>query len=195
MRTGAPVVVLVVGLFALSCSQQRGIAPSPVAGPGSSASATAQSGVTSVTTAAAAALPLTAEIQFGRADVGSGYPPPSGHDASFHANDKLFPRTVVIGAGGTVTFTTFGVHEIALYAAGTSPDDIDTSLTIIRGGGCPPVPFINDPTNRIAVWAPQCDGGPAVVTHPFPSAGKYLAICDFLPHFVDANMYGWIDVK
>jgi plastocyanin len=193
MRIAAPIVVLIIGLFALSCSQQRGVAPSPVTGEGTSASATAAN--SAMTVSAAAGLPLTAEIQFGRADVGSGYPPPSGHDASFHANDKMFPRTVVIGAGGTVTFTTFGVHEIALYDAGTSPDDINTSLTIFRGGGCPPVPFINDPSHRIAVWAPQCAGGPAVVTQTFPSAGKYLAICDFLPHFVDSNMYGWIDVK
>lgn len=193
MRTAAPIVVLVIGLFALSCSQQRGVAPSPVAGAGTSASSTAQSGATSVTTAAAH-LPLTAEIQFGRADVGSGYPPPSGHDASFHANDKLYPQTVVIGVGGTVTFTTFGVHEIALYDAGTSPSDINTSLLVTQAG-CPPVPFINDPNHRIAVWAPECAGGPTVVTQTFPSAGKYLAICDFLPHFVDAKMYGWIDVK
>jgi plastocyanin len=192
MRTGAPIVVLFVGLLALSCSQQRGVAPSPLADASTSASTSAQSGAMSVS--AAAGLPLTAEIQFGRADVGSGYPPTSGHDASFHANDKLYPRTVVIGVGGTVTFTTFGVHEIALYDAGTSPSDINTSL-LVTHAGCPPVPFINDPSHRIAVWAPECAGGPTVVTQTFPSAGKYLAICDFLPHFVDANMYGWIDVK
>jgi plastocyanin len=152
--------------------------------------------VTSVTTAAAAALPLTAGIQFGRADVGSGYPPPSGHDASFHAGDKLFPQTVVIGVGGTVTFTTFGVHEIALYEAGTSPDDINTSLVDFAPPPCPPVPYINDPNHRIAVLGDApCEGGPTVLHYTFTQRGKYLVICNFLPHFVDAKMYGWVDVK
>jgi plastocyanin len=189
MKIAVPVVGLFLALFVLSCTQQSGVAPMEP----SAASATA-AGRGMATAAKHGGLPLTATIEFGRADVGSGYPPPVEHDESFHANDKLFPRTVVIGVGGTVTFTTFGVHEIALYDAGTSPDDIDTSLTIIRGG-CPPVPFINDPNHRLAIWLPQCAGGPTTVQQTFTAPGKYLAICDFLPHFVDAKMYGWIDVK
>jgi plastocyanin len=192
MRIALPVVGLFVATFALSCTQQRGGAPME---PSAATGAASTEGGRATVAAAHGGLPLTATIEFGRADVGSGYPPPSGHDASFHANDKMYPRTVVIGVGGTVTFTTFGVHEIALYDAGTSPDDINTALTILRGGGCPPVPFINDPNHRLDVWLPQCAGGPTTVQKAFTTAGKYLAVCDFLPHFVDAKMYGWIDVK
>jgi len=190
MRFSVSVIGLSLAICALSCTQQRGVAPTE---PSATASAAPGGGL--VSAAAAARLPLTATIEFGRSDVGSGYPPVPPHDASGHAADKLNPRTVVIGVNGTVTFTTFGVHEIALYDAGTSPDDINTALTVVRGGQCPPVPFINDPSHRIAMWLPQCAGGPTTVQQTFPAAGKYLAICDFIPHFVDANMYGWIDVK
>jgi len=49
----------------------------------------------------ASAATLEAEVEFGRDDVGSPFPP-GQHDGSFHAFDKLFPRTVVIQRGGSV---------------------------------------------------------------------------------------------
>ena len=35
----------------------------------------------------------------------------------------------------------------------------------------------------------------ATVTHTFAQAGKYLVICDFLPHFVEGKMYGYVAVR
>ncbi len=38
--------------------------------------------------------PLTATVRFGLPQVGSPFPPGSGHDASGHAKDSLVPRPV-----------------------------------------------------------------------------------------------------
>jgi plastocyanin len=102
----------------------------------------------------------------------------------------------VVAVGGTVTFHTFGVHQVAIYAPETEPDDIDTSLVAAPLPGCPPVPLINDPLNRVAVLGAQpCAGGPATVSYTFQAPGRYLIICTFLPHFRDFDMYGWVIVQ
>jgi plastocyanin len=146
--------------------------------------------------------PSTATIQFGKPNVGSPFPPPSGHDQSVHAKDDLLPRTVIIRTGGTVTFNVPpNVHQIGIYAPGTKPDDIDTSVvtTLAAYAGCAgdPVVFaplvINDPTNRIAHYPVPCFQ-PATRTHTFNNPGKYLVICSFVLHF-NIGMYGWVDVK
>jgi plastocyanin len=106
------------------------------------------------------------------------------------------PRTVVIAQGGTVTFETFGVHQVAIYDVGTEPEDIDTSILAAPVPGCPPVPLINDPLNRVAILGAQpCAGGPIAVSYTFHDPGRYLIICTFLPHFADFDMYGWVIVK
>lgn len=137
--------------------------------------------------------PLTATVQFGLADVGSPFPPPSGHDQSGHAKDNLVPRTVVIQTGGTVTFDTFGVHQVAIYDDGTEPETIDTSIR--RGtpclGGAPLL--IDDAENRLAVFDQPCAGGPASPSYTFTEPGRYLVICAFLPHF-ELQMWGWVIV-
>ncbi len=141
--------------------------------------------------------PDSATVDFGTRDVGSPFPPgPSQHDKSGYAKDKLVPRTVVISVGGTVTFNSAGVHQVAIYEPGTNPSDIDTSVTTAAGGGCPPVPLINDSNDREALLdAPECAGGSLTPSYTFSSPGKYLVICTFLPHFTDADMYGWVIVK
>jgi hypothetical protein len=59
----------------------------------------------------------------------------------------------------------------------------------------PPIPLINDPTNRVAVLGGQpCGGGPTAPFHTFTEPGKYLVICTFSIHF-EAKMYGWVEVK
>ncbi len=65
-------------------------------------------------------------MQFGRTDVGSPFLPAT-HDNSFHAIVKVFPRTVVIAAGGSVTFELANNHSVGIYDAGTEIDDIDVS--------------------------------------------------------------------
>jgi plastocyanin len=139
----------------------------------------------------------SATVQFGNPDVGSGYPPgPSPHDQSGHAVDSLVPVNVVIDAGGTVTFNTGGVHEIAIYEPGKGPEDVDTSALVAMPAGCQAPPLrINDPVGRIAINGLNPVGcGPRVYTHTFDQPGKYLVICEFLPHF-QVKMYGWVTVR
>lgn len=146
--------------------------------------------------------PLAATMQFGKVDVGSPFGPTEEHDQSSHAKDDVVPRTVVIRSGGTVTFNVpAGVHQIAIYAPGTKPEDINagivTTLSAFAGCAGPPVVnaplVINDPTNRVATRSVPCFT-PAQRSYTFTSPGRYLVICAFLPHF-GVGMYGWVDVK
>ena len=136
---------------------------------------------------------LSATVQFGKSDVGSPFPPSAEHDASGHAKDDVVPRTVVIDAGGTVTFNVpAGAHQIAIYAPGTKPEDINTeALTRLCPGSAPRL--INDPANRIALITHPC-GTAWQAQYTFQTPGRYLVICAFLPHF-EAGMYGWVEVR
>jgi plastocyanin len=179
---------LLVGAFlAATCAQPGTLPATPNAPTGSIGS---QGGGNS---------PSSATIQFGNDTIGSPFPHPSGHDASGNARDNLVPRNVVIDVGGTVTFKmgVGGVHQVAIYAPGTDPDSIRTVPPFLSPGGqgCPPVPLINDPQNRVAVVGTQvCSGGSSTLTFTFKTAGKFLVICTFLPHFQSA-MYGWVTVR
>jgi plastocyanin len=153
---------------------------------------------------AAPGIPANAVIRFGNADLGSAYDPPSGHDASYHAKDKAFPRTVVISAGGTVTFEMGVFHQAAIYADGVRPEDIDPSSTIDLTAPPPAPPgtiiipdFIIDDANQRTALSPF-SFAPMTWTSPpgtFDNPGRYLVICTVLPHFVQANMYAWVIVK
>ena len=94
-------------------------------------------------------------VRFGNPDAGSPYQPPAFfHDSSSNATDNLIPRTSVISAGGNVTFSVAGFHQVAVYKAGTEPEDITVPAF-------PPNLFINDPTNRLALGprrAPKARG-------------------------------------
>jgi len=106
---------------------------------------------------------------------------------------SLVPRAVVIDEGGTVTFNVpAGVHQIAIYAPGTSPEDINTAALIAL---CPgPTPrLIDDPTNRVALITHAC-GSAWQAPYTFNTPGRYLVICAFLPHF-EVGMYGWVEVQ
>jgi len=115
------------------------------------------------------------------------------HDQSGNGKFNLIPRTVTIAEGETVTydiFVRFGIHQPAVYEAGTTPDDID-----IEG----PFPFVNDPEARLAIGpAVSAATGTATWTTPggtFDQPGRYLVLCNFAPHFAGFNMYGWVEVK
>lgn len=140
-------------------------------------------------------LPTSATMQFGNTGTGSPFPPPLGHDQSFHAQDKMVPRTVTIATGGTVTFLLGNaVHGGAVYAAGTSISDINTgSIDFLPT--CPPVPYVADSNDRLDWFGPLCAGGTAAHTTTFNTPGRYLVICTFVPHLVDGDMYGWVIVK
>jgi plastocyanin len=201
MKLFAPVLSLLVIAMAAACTEQGSsplntTGPSQVAGTG-----TETPSARSVGPVATAATRSTATVQFGQPNVGSPFPPTSGHDQSAHAVDNMVPRTVVIDKGGTVTFNTFGVHQVAIYAPGTEPGDIDTTDLVLTPAGCPkpgPPPgaplLIDDETNRIANYPQACVPGPRTVTHTFDEPGRYLVICSFLPHF-QVQMYGWVIVR
>src|SRR5262245_46063222 len=76
--------------------------------------------------AKAAKVGSSATMEFGEVnrDVGSPFPPPDGHDGSFHAADKVRPYNVNIEAGGSVTFLVGPFHQVSIYQAGTTFEDV-----------------------------------------------------------------------
>ena len=95
-----------------------------------------------------------------------------------------------------MTFDVVGRHKVAVYAPGTAPEDIDVTLLE------PPVPpgTINDPAGRLArsPTLTGTDAAPAPWQAPagtFARPGRYLVICEILPHFAEYGMYGWVIVE
>lgn len=140
-------------------------------------------------------LPLSAVMRFGDPNTGSPFPPAENHDGSIHAKDKLVPRTVVIAAGGTVTFQVAPVHRVAVYDDGKSPEDI--SLQNLLPAPILGIPNfqIDDPVDRLALQSAANFLAPRVFTHTFPDPGRYLVICVTTPHFVNGDMWGWVIVQ
>jgi plastocyanin len=133
----------------------------------------------------------SATVLFGNDDVGSPFPPITGHDQSGNGKFNLIPRTVTIAAGGTVTydiFVRFGFHEQKVYDVGTTPDDIDVQF-----------PFMNEDEGLLAS-GPRVSGSPGTATWTTPAGtfdepGRYLVLCNFAPHFAEFGMYGWVNVQ
>lgn len=188
-RRGVWAVVVtapMLAILAIACAEYEPVSPAPS---GNAAAA----GRLKQLSGQGGSSPLAATIQFGQPDVGTSFPPSAEHDGSAHAKDNLVPRTVVIDEGGTVTFNVpAGAHQIAIYAPGTQPEDINTTVLIPL---CPgPTPrLINDPTNRVALITHAC-GSAWQAQYTFTTPGRYLVICAFLPHF-QIGMYGWIEVR
>jgi plastocyanin len=136
-------------------------------------------------------------VQFGLVDVGSGFPPPTMHDRSNHANDTMVPGTVVIDAGDRVTFNIVNPHQISIYGPDKRPEDVDTSIRAAMPAGCPNPggnALITDPDGLVAAWADACNAPRLPITYQFNSPGRYLVICSFNPHF-QIGMYGWVIVR
>ena len=137
----------------------------------------------------------SATVEYGKPNTGTSFEP-GEHDASFHAYDKILPRTVTISAGGSVSFDMVGFpHQVAVYNPGVAPDDI-----AVPPFGPPLDPnfenlFIDDATDRKFLGATPFGPPQPVESVTFASPGKYLMICNFTPHFAFAKMYGWVDVK
>lgn len=150
----------------------------------------------------------SATVSFGAWLPGSRFPnigAAPGLPNNLHA---LIPNEVTIKAGGSVNFIVAGFHLIAVYGDGTSPTDIDTSITIAPTTQ-PVPPLINDPTNRVYLGIdptvlPQLAGPPQGPAQPrlqdrvevvhFPDPGTYLVICAVLPHFAE-GMFGYVKVN
>jgi plastocyanin len=143
----------------------------------------------------AVGLPTSAVMQFGDPNTGSPFPPADGHDASIHAKDKMVPRTVVIAAGGTVTFEVAPIHRVAVYDDGKTPEDV--SLQNLLPAPILGIPNfqIDDANARLALQPAANFVAPRVFTYAFPAPGRYLVICVTTPHFVNGDMWGWVIVK
>ena len=61
---------------------------------------------------------VSAVVNFGDHEAGSPFPP-AVHDESFHAKDKIVPKTVVIGQGEAVRFHIGALHQVAIFEPGT----------------------------------------------------------------------------
>ena len=147
----------------------------------------------------------TATMTFGswRTDTGTDRHanPQTGPGINWH---PVVPHAVTIVAGGTVNFVIAGLHQIAVYADGVQPADIDTALSAADAPQ-----LIDDPARRIyrglnpvPLRAPisTATGIQHVVARDrvevvhFPATGTYLAICTVRSHFVDHAMWGWVRV-
>jgi hypothetical protein len=132
----------------------------------------------------------SATVRFGNPGAGS-FVPGVVENGSFNAQDNLIPRTVNIARGGTVTYEIAGFHQPAIYEPGTQPSDITV----------PPFPqfeFINDSSGRIAGGLGPLNIPPGTQSWESPALtqpGTYLVLCNFIPHFAFAKMYGWVNVK
>ena len=107
------------------------------------------------------------------------------------------PQIAKIKAGGTVNFIISGLHSVVVYADGTRPEDINTSLIAPPPpAGQPAVPVIDDPNGRIYRGPDPRRLFPVLdrveVVH-FAEPGTYLVICGVLPHF-QGGMYGYVRV-
>jgi hypothetical protein len=107
----------------------------------------------------------------------------------------LIPQTAIIRAGGSVNFIVAGFHQIAIYAPGTKPTDINTTVLIPIPGAPPTVGLIDDPTNRLyRGLSPLTQPQDRVEVVHFSEKGLYLVVCLVSPHFINDNMYGWVRV-
>ncbi len=107
---------------------------------------------------------------------------------------QLIPHEATIKAGGTVNFVIGGFHHVLVYAPGTQPTDINTSLT--TSVTAPPgPPLINDPANRLYRGLdPSLFPQDRVEVVQFANPGTYLVMCGVQPHFVNDGMYGFVKV-
>ena len=115
----------------------------------------------------------------------------------------LLPQTVTIKEGGSVNFVLAGFHQVLVYAPGTKPEDINTSVLLPIPMAPAVVGLIDDSTNRIFRGLdPRAVNTPAtpnllfqdrVEVVGFSTSGTYLVICSVNVHFAD-GMFGWVKV-
>ena len=191
-RFGAvPSVTLTAVAFVLAACDAPAVTEAPAAGTVARAATGTASG------ARRGDVPL---VSFGKNEHGSPFDPAVGHDHSSQAKDLLIPRTVVIDRGGQVEFEIDPFHRVNIYRVGTQPGDIDASKLINFQSGPVFIPnfVIDDPVGRIAqgpAFSFAIEQTWVTPTGTFNQPGRYFVMCNFLPHFVANDMYGWIIVR
>ena len=180
--------VVLAALLATACDTDAG---APTAPEGNAAITAARGGI--------AGAPAEAVVRFGNPDAGTERFGPTHPSA--HAVDNIIPNTVVIRAGGTVTFDVVAPHLVAIYEPGTTPDDIRLipGVTLFDHVGPPGPPFIpnfyiDEPNGRLFLDPAPAFGPPHSVQYTFDAPGRYLVICVIAPHFA-LKMYAWVEVK
>ena len=143
--------------------------------------------------------PTTAVLRFGNSVGTTRFGP---EHPSSHARDNISPNTVVIQAGGTVTFEVLAPHKVAIYEPGVEPEDIRLipGVTLFDQVGPPGPPFvpnffIDEPIGRIFLDPAAAFGPPHSVDWTFDDPGRYLVICAVTPHFTAFKMYAWVEVR
>lgn len=128
---------------------------------------------------------------------------PANNDRTRNGH-QLIPNEATIKAGGTVNFIIGGFHQVLVYAPGTEPTDINTTL-VTSVTNPPGPPLIDDPTNRVyrgldpstlpllRAPVPAALQDRVEVVH-FANPGRYLVMCGVQPHFVNDRMFGWVKV-
>ncbi len=130
------------------------------------------------------------------------YPPPPGPPAG--NGHRLIPYEPTIKVGGTVNYIIAGFHQVIVYAPGKRPSEVNVAMTRPTQGTPGPA-LINDPLERtyVGLDPSTVHGGPPTARTPlldrvevvqFERKGRHLVICGVLPHFVNDNMYGWVNV-
>ncbi|MDF1504980.1 hypothetical protein [Roseisolibacter sp. H3M3-2] len=153
--------------------------------------------------AGAGIAPIGATMRFGRPDMNAFAHMAQNamaHAQAGHAVDRVYPGTVVIARGQTVAFESFPVHQVAVYAPGTRPEDVRLDAEHLADAETPwgtfPDVLIDDPASRLAVsplsferitWTPDAA--------TFDRPGRYLVLCTLVFHFVPTRMYGWVEVR
>jgi len=145
-------------------------------------------GLAAALAAALGAAPVVASdptMTFGRSSLGTGCSPAIEcfDDASFQAVDKIQPGAISVTAGTTVRFPVDGFHQVAIYEAGTTRDEIQPAGFLV-----------DDPVGRVHL-GPSPFGGDASTTFTFQTPGKYLIICNITPHFQFTSMWGYARVR
>ena len=120
----------------------------------------------------------------------------------------LFPYEAKIKAGGSVNFIVAGFHLIAIYAPGVTPDDIDETSVVPNST---PPGLIDDDQNGRRIYfgldprrLPLLNPPPPAPAAPvlqdrvevvqFTQPGRHLVICAVVPHWVNDQMHGWVNV-
>jgi plastocyanin len=115
------------------------------------------------------------------------------------ANHHVIPGTIRVRAGGVVSFAVSGLHQIFVYNPGKKVKDVVPNPDVTSF-------FVNDLTGLYYRGILPAGGPPAnpVTTNPsnavnriesvsFTTPGRYLVICNVVPHFND-GMWAWIVV-
>jgi plastocyanin len=107
---------------------------------------------------------------------------------------QLIPHMARIKVGGTVNFIIAGFHNPIVYEPGTQPNQIRTDPAHIVPGSTPPG-LIDDPLGRVYRGPdPRTVSQDRVEVVSFQRPGTYLVICGVRPHFVNDNMFGFVQV-